>query len=53
MTGIYVLKIALAVGWRVDWREISIDAKTLVLQERVDSGLIWTWAVTMDVKGSE
>lgn len=36
---IYFLKITLAMGWRVDWRRLTVDAKILALQERVSSGL--------------
>lgn len=39
MTMICFSKITLSIGWRVDWRGIRDDAKILVLQERVDSGL--------------
>ena len=39
VTMTYLLKITLAVGWRVDWRGIRIDAKIFFLQGRVNGGL--------------
>ena len=39
MTMTYLIKITLAVGWRMDGRGIRIDAKIFILQERVNGGL--------------
>lgn len=43
MTVIYFSKLILALGWKVDWRGRRIDAKILVLPNRVSAGLNWGW----------